>query len=567
MTWWPPTRRSAPFTFPVAAASLIAGVLAGAGTASAAPSAATGAPVDPLVVALGVAAVALAAALTVRALRRREGAAAGGRAPRPLRASRDEVGELADSLRKVITNLRGVAHAADRVGAGDLTVQVAVHSDKDLLGKNLAGMIRTIGALTHEVEGLIAATRAGQLKTRGDAAAYHGAWGELVGGVNRLIDAFVHPIDVTSDYAARISRGERPAKITDPYAGDFDTIKQNLNVLIEAMDRVTGVAQEVAAGNLAVEVRERSAQDELLRAIGVMVKRLVEVVGDVRGASDQVASGSQQMSASSEEMSRASSDQASSIEEISSAMEEMSANIRQNADNAAQTEKIAVKAAADAAEGSQAVSRTVDAMRQIAGKISIIEEIARQTNLLALNAAIEAARAGEQGKGFAVVASEVRKLAERSQRAAGEINALSGESVEVAEKAGELLARILPDVERTAELVQEISAASREQDSGAQQINKAIQQLDQVIQQNASSAEEVSATSEELAAQADQLQGTISFFRIDAHGSSRGDAGRPPRSDRHGLGMQPQGARPRPVTRRSLARPEAGPRAASATAR
>jgi methyl-accepting chemotaxis protein len=215
-------------------------------------------------------------------------------------------------------------------------------------------------------------------------------------------------------------------------------------------------------------------------------------------------------------MSQGATEQASSIEEVSASVEEMAANIRQNADNASQTEKIAMKAALDAKEGGEAVAQTVDAMKQIAGKISIIEEIARQTNLLALNAAIEAARAGEHGKGFAVVASEVRKLAERSQRAAGEITELSGSSVKVAEKAGGLLAKILPDVQKTAELVQEITAASKEQDSGAAQINKAIQQLDQVIQQNASASEEMSSTSEELASQAEQLQTAIAFFKVDA---------------------------------------------------
>ena len=195
-------------------------------------------------------------------------------------------------------------------------------------------------------------------------------------------------------------------------------------------------------------------------------------------------------------------------------MEEMSANIRQNADNAKETENIAMQAADNAEKGGEAVEKTVVAMRQIAEKISIIEEIARQTNMLALNAAIEAARAGEHGKGFAVVADAVRKLAERSQTAAGEISNLSVSSVEIAETAGQMLTQIVPDIRKTAELVQEISAASSEQNSGANQINIALQQLDQVIQQNAAAAEEMSSTSEELSAQAEQLKATISFFNV-----------------------------------------------------
>jgi methyl-accepting chemotaxis protein len=196
-------------------------------------------------------------------------------------------------------------------------------------------------------------------------------------------------------------------------------------------------------------------------------------------------------------------------------MEQMSANIRQNADNALQTEKIAVKSAADTLEGGKAVEQTVAAMKEIASKINIVGEIARQTNLLALNAAIEAARAGEHGKGFAVVASEVRKLAERSQVAAQEIGRLSVTSVDVAERAGEMLQQIVPDIQRTASLVQEISASSKEQDAGAEQINKAIQQLDQVIQQNAGTAEEMSSTAEELSSQAEQLQSVVSFFKVE----------------------------------------------------
>jgi methyl-accepting chemotaxis protein len=267
--------------------------------------------------------------------------------------------------------------------------------------------------------------------------------------------------------------------------------------------------------NVNVEVKSTDETGQLLTAMKNMVERLRMIVADVKTASDNVASGSQQLSAGSEQMSQGTTEQAASAEEASSSVEEMNATIKQNADNAQQTEKIALKSAADAQESGKAVTQTVGAMKDIAGKISIIEEIARQTNLLALNAAIEAARAGEHGKGFAVVASEVRKLAERSQTAAGEISDLSASSVEVAEKAGAMLAKLVPDIQKTAELVQEISAASKEQTSGADQINAAIQQLNQVIQQNAGAAEEMSSTAEELSSQAQQLQGTISFFKVD----------------------------------------------------
>jgi methyl-accepting chemotaxis protein len=355
----------------------------------------------------------------------------------------------------------------------------------------------------------------GKLATRADASKHHGDFRKIVQGVNDTLDAVINPLNVAANYVDRISKGDIPSKITDNYNGDFNAIKSNLNVLIEAMEKVTKVSQDIAGGDLQVEVRQRSEKDELMKALGLMVKRLSDVVVDVKGSADNVSTGAQQMSASSEQLSQGATEQASSIQEVSSSMEQMSSNIKQNADNATQTEKIALKAAADAKEGGEAVSQTVEAMKQIASKISIIEEIARQTNLLALNAAIEAARAGEHGKGFAVVASEVRKLAERSQKAAGEITELSGTSVEVAEKAGKLLSRILPDVQKTAELVQEITAASREQDSGSAQINKALQQLDQVIQANASSSEEMSATSDELARQAVQMQNAIAFFKVD----------------------------------------------------
>ena len=276
-------------------------------------------------------------------------------------------------------------------------------------------------------------------------------------------------------------------------------------------------AKGVASGDLTrrLDIDQKDEIGQLAAALNDMVDHIKDVVENVKSAADNVTAGSQELSSNSEQMSQGATEQAAAAEEASSSMEQMTSNIKQNADNAQQTEKIALKSAQDAKEGGTAVAETVDAMKQIAGKISIIEEIARQTNLLALNAAIEAARAGEHGKGFAVVASEVRKLAERSQTAAAEISKLSSSSVQVAEKAGEMLATIVPDIQRTSELVQEITASSSEQNSGAEQINRAIQQLNQVIQQNASASEEMSSTAEELASQAEQLQSSIDFFKID----------------------------------------------------
>ncbi len=286
-------------------------------------------------------------------------------------------------------------------------------------------------------------------------------------------------------------------------------------------DFVARIARRIAEGDLASEIDAKGARpDSLLSAMKSMADKLREVVVEVTTASDNVASRSQELSATSEQMSQGAAEQAAAAEEASSSMEQMASNIKQNADNAQQTEKIAVKSAVDAKDGGKAVAETVQAMKEIASKISIIEEIARQTNLLALNAAIEAARAGEHGKGFAVVASEVRKLAERSQVAAGEISSLSASSVQVAEQAGEMLTKIVPDIQKTAELVQEITASSKEQETGAEQINKAIQQLDQVIQQNASASEEMASTAEELSSQAEQLQHSIAFFKTGEEGKA-----------------------------------------------
>ncbi len=377
--------------------------------------------------------------------------------------SKDEIGMLGQSFRKMIESTKEQVSAADKIADGDLTMEIKIRSEEDVLAKSLTRMVENI-------------------KTQVNAA-------------------------------DKIADGDLGVKIE--IRSEKDALGKSLTRMIDNITEQAEVANKIANGDLKTQLKVRSEKDVLGKSLAQMIENLKGVVENVKKAADNVSAGSQELSSTSQEMSQGASEQAAAAEEASSSMEQMAANIKQNASNAQETEKIAVKSAGNAKVGGDAVGKTVDAMKEIANKINIIEEIARQTNLLALNAAIEAARAGEHGKGFAVVASEVRKLAERSQTAAGEISELSGSSVEIAEKAGELLAQIVPDIQRTSELVQEITAASNEQNNGAEQVNNAIQQLNQVIQQNAAGAEEAASTSEELSSQAEQLQDTIAFFHIE----------------------------------------------------
>jgi methyl-accepting chemotaxis protein len=288
--------------------------------------------------------------------------------------------------------------------------------------------------------------------------------------------------------------------------------------------RAVDVAERIAKGDLRESVEAPSADEvgKLLAAMKLMAEKLAQIIGEVRSGADALAGASAQVSATAQTLSQGTGEQAASVEETTSSLEEMSASITQNAESSRQTESMAKQGARNAEESGKAVGETVTAMKSIAEKISIIEEIAYQTNLLALNAAIEAARAGEHGKGFAVVATEVRKLAERAQKAAKEIGALAGTSVQVAERSGQLIVELVPAIRKTADLVQEVAAASAEQSAGVGQVSKAMGTVDQVTQRNASAAEELSSTAEEMASQAEALQQLMGFFQVnEAVASSR----------------------------------------------
>lgn len=329
----------------------------------------------------------------------------------------------------------------------------------------------------------------------------------------RVIRDIESGLETISTLVEAVSIGDLGKKIIPHTDDEISKAIIIVNTMTGNLRATASVADMIAEGYLTVDPKPLSEKDTLGHALVRMVERLRTVVAGAYAAADNVSSGSQGLSATAVTVSQGASEQAAAAEQASASMDEIASNIKQNADNAAQTERISQQSALNAVASGEAVGKAVNAMKTIATKIAIVQEIARQTDLLALNAAVEAARAGEHGKGFAVVASEVRKLAERSRKAAAEIGEVSIETVQAAQAASEMLAMLVPDIRKTANLVAEISAACREQNIGASQINEAIRQLDKVTQQNATAAEEMSVTSDQLAAQAEELQSMIAFFR------------------------------------------------------
>jgi len=420
------------------------------------------------------------------------------------------------SLDAVTTPLNISAEYFEKIGNGNIPVIILdeYKGDFNKIKQSINNCINSICDLIIDTNKLSFSAIQGKLDTRANVTDHNGDYQQIIVGMNNTLEAITGPVNVAVEYIDKIAIGDIPPHIEQVFYGEFEKVKNNLNLMIDTFNKITEQAKKLADGDLTVKLESRSTKDELIHSLQDMVIAISRVVENVQTSADNIAGASQQMSSNSQMVSQGANQQASAAEEVSSSMEEMSSNIQQNTDNAQQTDKIATSAAHGIEKVSVSSTESLKSIRNIAEKITIIEDIAFQTNILALNAAVEAARAGEHGKGFAVVAAEVRKLAERSKIAAEEINALSKSSVNVTEEAGGLMETIIPDIEKTAKLVQEITASSLEQNSGANQINNAITQLNEVTQQNAAAAEEMATASEELASQADELRSMVGFFNI-----------------------------------------------------
>lgn len=418
--------------------------------------------------------------------------------------------------RGITSPIKQIVTVANQIAVGDFSDTRLSRKNDEIgqLASAFRNMEHTLQAVLKEMTFLLQAIQDGHLDTRGKLSQYKGKWQELLLGVNNVIEAFAMPIKVTSENLQRIAEGDIPELIAVEFKGDFEHLRQDINRLIASEREIANLARQMANGDLTVEMQERSPHDSLMPTLNAMSSKLTDVIQEVQDAVNLVVKSSEELNTSAESLSEGTSQQAATTEQVSASMEEMAANIRQNADNARQTEALAKQGVTYAEEGGRVVAETVVAMRQIVDQISVIQDIAQQTRLLSLNATIEASRAQDYGKSFGVVAHEVRELANTTREAAEKIVMLASSSLEISQKAGAMLGTLVPNIQRTALFVQEISSASSEQTTGVEQINNAIQQLDQVTQQNAAAAEEVAASAIMLSRQATQLQQAITFFKI-----------------------------------------------------
>jgi methyl-accepting chemotaxis protein len=429
---------------------------------------------------------------------------------------REIVEGINNTLEALINPLNIAAAYIERISNGDIPQKITENyeGDYNILKNNMNQCIEVIKLLITDANKLAKAAADGKLDIRADSDKHFGDFRKVVEGMNNTLANVAVPFKTASEYIQRISMGDLPPLDSTVYHGDFAALKKSIDNLIISTSQIIDKARLIAQGDLTVAFEKRSENDELMISINNMVLKTSDVISQFQQAADYIAQVSLEISSYAQQMSQGATEQASASEEVSSSMEEMVSNIQQNAENAIQTEKIAMIVANNIRKSNTSAQRSAISMKEIADKISIISEISFQTNILALNAAVEAARAGEHGKGFAVVAAEVRKLAERSKVAAEEINQVSKDGVDIATSTGQQLEDLVPEIEKTTKLVQEISAASIEQNTGTDQINNALQQLNHVTQQNASASEEQATSAEELANQSEHLREIISFFKI-----------------------------------------------------